>query len=311
QENEIDGKISTEEQIVAILKKNNSISDDESDSEITLVFSSEQTSLDLFVKSNNSVDSIGNNNIREGVKDNIMDVDNINFETLYFNERDFYNHEEEYEGFTIEYPHTSENIKDAINEVLEKWNLQTKVFLITTDNGSNVKNCVKEKLEEIEWHSCAVHTLQLVVGNWKGINANSKQLKKILITTEEWDLLGSLVDVLEQLAEATDYLGSSTYCTYKINDDDVFANEDLEIQNDLNLSVNQTDNLLNLVKTRLHKNLCKYWNFQDSNTLLASLLNSRTKNLNNIPAQVQTETIALFILARKYLPIPVAFTASE
>lgn len=37
-----------------------------------------------------------------------------------------------------------------------------------------------------------------------------------MITTEEWDLLGSLVDVLEQLAEATDYLGSSTYCTYSI-----------------------------------------------------------------------------------------------
>ncbi|GBC46554.2 tigger transposable element-derived protein 6-like [Rhizophagus irregularis DAOM 181602=DAOM 197198] len=34
-------------------------------------------------------------------KDNIMDVDNINFETLYFNEGDFYNHEE-CEGF-IEY----------------------------------------------------------------------------------------------------------------------------------------------------------------------------------------------------------------
>jgi hypothetical protein len=45
----------------------------------------------------------GNNSMnKEGVKDNIMDVDNINFETLYFNERDFYNREEEYEGF-IEY----------------------------------------------------------------------------------------------------------------------------------------------------------------------------------------------------------------
>ncbi|CAB5102202.1 unnamed protein product [Rhizophagus irregularis] len=65
-------------------------------------FLKKQTSLNLFVKSNNSVDGIGNNNMREGVKDNIMDVDNINFETLYFNERDFYNHEEEYEGF-IEY----------------------------------------------------------------------------------------------------------------------------------------------------------------------------------------------------------------
>ncbi|PKY34903.1 hypothetical protein RhiirB3_455071, partial [Rhizophagus irregularis] len=45
---------------------------------------------------------------------------------------------------------------------------------------------------------------------------DSKQLKEILITTEEWDLLESLVNVLEQLAEATDYLGSSTYCTYSI-----------------------------------------------------------------------------------------------
>ncbi len=37
-----------------------------------------------------------------------------------------------------------------------------------------------------------------------------------MITTEEWDLLESLVDVLEQFAEATDYLGGSTYCTYSI-----------------------------------------------------------------------------------------------
>ncbi|UZO08014.1 uncharacterized protein OCT59_028282 [Rhizophagus irregularis] len=58
QENEIDGKISTEEQIVAILKKNNSISDDESDSEITLVFSSEVLAafdkIFIYLKQNNS-----------------------------------------------------------------------------------------------------------------------------------------------------------------------------------------------------------------------------------------------------------------
>lgn len=45
---------------------------------------------------------------------------------------------------------------------------------------------------------------------------DSKQLKEIMITTEEWDLLQNLVDVLEQFAEATDYLGGSTYCTYSI-----------------------------------------------------------------------------------------------
>jgi hypothetical protein len=103
QENEIDSETPTEEQIVAILKENNSISDDESDRKIILVSSSEilaafnkifiyleqnknqniinksafkamkkarrevyrnnfflkkQTSLDLFVKSNNSVDGV-------------------------------------------------------------------------------------------------------------------------------------------------------------------------------------------------------------------------------------------------------------
>ncbi|CAB5093256.1 unnamed protein product [Rhizophagus irregularis] len=140
QENEITGETLTEEQIVAILKENNSISDDESDREITSVSSSEvlatfdkifiyleqnksqdiidkgafkaikkarrevyrnnffskkQMSLDLFVKTNDSVDGVDNNNMnRIGDKDNIMDVDNINFETLYFNEGDFYNHEE-------------------------------------------------------------------------------------------------------------------------------------------------------------------------------------------------------------------------
>ncbi|CAB4491202.1 unnamed protein product [Rhizophagus irregularis] len=121
QENEITGETLTEEQIVAILKENNFISDDESDREITSVSSSEVLAAfdkifiyleqnksqdiidkDLFVKTNDSVDGVDNNNMnRIGDKDNIMDVDNINFETLYFNEGDFYNHEE-CEGF-IEY----------------------------------------------------------------------------------------------------------------------------------------------------------------------------------------------------------------
>ncbi|CAB5368373.1 unnamed protein product [Rhizophagus irregularis] len=128
QENEIDGETLTEEQIVAILKENNSISDDDSDSEITLVSSSEVLAafdkIFIYLEQNNSQDIINKSALKAMkkarkevyrnnfflkskrvwicVKDNIMDVDNINFETLYFNERDFYNYEEEYEGF-IEY----------------------------------------------------------------------------------------------------------------------------------------------------------------------------------------------------------------
>lgn len=63
----------------------------------------------------------------------------------------------------VRYPHTAENINDAIEEILEKWDLRSKVYSITTDNGSNVKKCVKN-MEGIEWHPCASHTLQLVIG---------------------------------------------------------------------------------------------------------------------------------------------------
>ncbi|PKY35879.1 hypothetical protein RhiirB3_457426, partial [Rhizophagus irregularis] len=65
QENEITGETLIEEQLVAILKLS-------------------------IVKTNDSVDGVNNNNMnRKGDKDNIMDVDNINFETLYFNEGTF------------------------------------------------------------------------------------------------------------------------------------------------------------------------------------------------------------------------------
>jgi hypothetical protein len=63
----------------------------------------------------------------------------------------------------VRYPHTAENINDAIEEILEKWDLRSKVYSITTDNGSNIKKCVKN-MEGIEWHPCASHTLQLVIG---------------------------------------------------------------------------------------------------------------------------------------------------
>jgi hypothetical protein len=58
QENEIDGKTPTEEQIVAILKENNSISDNESDKKITLVSSSEVLAafdkIFIYLEQNNS-----------------------------------------------------------------------------------------------------------------------------------------------------------------------------------------------------------------------------------------------------------------
>lgn len=74
-------------------------------------FSKKQSSLDLFITDKGSklkpndtyIDSVDNNTMnreREG-DNNVIDIENFDFEALYFNEFDFYNHEED-QGF-IEY----------------------------------------------------------------------------------------------------------------------------------------------------------------------------------------------------------------
>src|SRR4051794_7935759 len=78
-------------------------------------------------------------------------------------------------------------------------------------------------------------------------------------------------------------------------DEDAFDETELEkefdgqYQTNLNRSVN-TSNLLNIVKKKLYENLCFYWNFQDPNILLATLLDPRTKNLKGVSIQIQFET---------------------
>ncbi|CAB4402738.1 unnamed protein product [Rhizophagus irregularis] len=72
-------------------------------------------------------------------------------------------------------------------------------------------------------------------------------------------------------------------------DEDVFIEENIEIETNLNQPVN-TSGLLTMVRIKLYENLCKYWNFQDSNALLASLLDPRTKNLKHVPTQIKIKT---------------------
>ncbi|EXX51759.1 zinc finger BED domain-containing protein 1-like [Rhizophagus irregularis DAOM 181602=DAOM 197198] len=72
-------------------------------------------------------------------------------------------------------------------------------------------------------------------------------------------------------------------------DEDIFIEENIEIETNLNQPVN-TSGLLKMVRTKLYKNLCKYWNFQDSNALLASLLDPCTKNLKHVSIQIKIKT---------------------
>ena len=72
----------------------------------------------------------------------------------------------------IRYPHTAENISDALFVILEQWELRNKVNVIVTDNGANMKKAIKDMNQfasNIKWQPCSAHTLQLVIG--KGLNS--------------------------------------------------------------------------------------------------------------------------------------------
>ena len=46
-------------------------------------------------------------------------------------------------------PHTAANVRKLIEEVLEEWNIPlSKVFIIVTDNGSNMVAAFKQQPEE-------------------------------------------------------------------------------------------------------------------------------------------------------------------
>ena len=52
--------------------------------------------------------------------------------------------------------HTSENIKNNLNTILENWNLKDKCFATTTDNGTNVKKAIS-LMNRVENIRCAAH----------------------------------------------------------------------------------------------------------------------------------------------------------
>ncbi|GES82906.1 zinc finger BED domain-containing protein 4-like [Rhizophagus clarus] len=63
----------------------------------------------------------------------------------------------------VRYPHTSAYIKDTLVNILNELNIREKVYIITTDNASNMKKCVQD-IEGVEQLGCTAHILQLIIG---------------------------------------------------------------------------------------------------------------------------------------------------
>ena len=63
----------------------------------------------------------------------------------------------------IRYPHTSAHIKDTLEDILNEWHIHEKVYIITTDNASNMKKCIQD-MEGVDRLGCVAHTIQLIIG---------------------------------------------------------------------------------------------------------------------------------------------------
>lgn len=70
--------------------------------------------------------------------------------------------------------HTSEYLKETLQEIMENWNVDGKVSGITHDNAYNITKAIKKLQEDTNEGCrsmpCAVHTLQLAVNKGLGID---------------------------------------------------------------------------------------------------------------------------------------------
>jgi hypothetical protein len=67
----------------------------------------------------------------------------------------------------LEYPHTGEVISDELFRIISEWHLETTVFTVATDNGSNMVKGIRllnqNYVDRVLHQPCAAHTLQLSV----------------------------------------------------------------------------------------------------------------------------------------------------
>ncbi|CAB5208340.1 unnamed protein product [Rhizophagus irregularis] len=95
----------------------------------------------------------------------------------------------------LKYQHTSDIIVDCLTQIIQEWNLNGKVFIITTDNGSNVVKAGKilKDHNNITRIPCTTHTLQLVVGKGlfpaERLVARAKRLISFFTTPKQTERL--------------------------------------------------------------------------------------------------------------------------
>ncbi|CAG8835103.1 41112_t:CDS:2, partial [Gigaspora margarita] len=105
------------------------------------------------------------------------------------------------------YPHNGINISEELFNIIHECNLESKVCMIVTDNGSNMvkgiellkDNCIKN----VFWQPCAAHTLQL------SVREGLKQIKSVHQRLKSIQTFFRLPKQVQRLREAQMYVGSA------------------------------------------------------------------------------------------------------
>ncbi|CAG8803503.1 30781_t:CDS:2, partial [Racocetra persica] len=132
-----------------------------------------------------------------------------------------------------------DHISEILDTIMDEWEIQDKTFIITTNNGQNVKRANIKKVSEYlyaiadcptRWNSSYLTWNRLLkLKNYinflvtllstksdSDTKKDLKYLKKILLYDDKWNTINDLVEILQPFAKAINYLGGSNYCTYLI-----------------------------------------------------------------------------------------------
>jgi len=73
--------------------------------------------------------------------------------------------------------HTGENIAAVFSDIINEWDINSKIVTIVSDNGTNIKNAINQYLRKYH-HPCVAHTLHLSVNERITANTELSQVLK-------------------------------------------------------------------------------------------------------------------------------------
>ncbi|XP_074603936.1 E3 SUMO-protein ligase ZBED1-like [Brevipalpus obovatus] len=135
--------------------------------------------------------------------------------------------------------HTSANIINSLNEVLESWKIEhNQVVACVTDNGANVKKAVCDLFGQARHIPCFAHTLNLLVKDAINRTGNFREvLQKVRTIVQYFKQSGPAADELRKVQPMGRILKLKQDVETRWNSSYLMLNRYIEIQDSVNLAL--------------------------------------------------------------------------